>query len=106
LGCQLLAIDGIEDHVHILVSLPATLSVALLLRDVKGASSHLVTHEIKPGEFFKWQGAYGAFTVSKSDLDAVAGYIKNQKAHHASNRLVTEWEKCDIGEEVEFLLGE
>jgi REP element-mobilizing transposase RayT len=106
LGCHVIAIGGIEDHVHILIGLPPALSVSILLRDVKGASSHLVTHEIKPGEFFKWQGAYGAFSVSKDDVGAVEAYIKNQKAHHAANRLVDDWEKSESGDEAEISPGE
>ena len=59
LKCEPLAINGTEDHIHVLLRLHPTVSVARLVKEVKGASSHLVTHEIKPNEFFKWQGAYG-----------------------------------------------
>jgi REP element-mobilizing transposase RayT len=79
-----LALGGMPDHLHLLVRLPTTLAVATLLKEVKGASSHLVTHEIEPGEFFKWQGAYGAFTLSKDEVPRVIDYIRNQKEHHAS----------------------
>ena len=71
LKCAPLAIGGIEDHVHLLVRLHTTVTVATLVQQVKGSSSHLVTHEITPGEFFKWQGAYGAFTLRKEDVPAV-----------------------------------
>jgi len=54
LKCEPLAIGGISDHVHLLIRLHTTVAVADLLKDVKGASSHLVTHVITPGEFFKW----------------------------------------------------
>jgi len=92
LGCEVLAIGGIADHVHLLLSFPATLEIAKLVKDVKGASSHLITHELTPGIFFKWQGAYGAFTVSKNAASKVAAYINNQKAHHQANQLREDWE--------------
>jgi hypothetical protein len=55
-----------------------------------------VTHEITSNEFFKWQGAYGAFTVSKDAVGTVAAYISNQNAHHAAKRLIEDWEGCEI----------
>ena len=91
--CEPLAIGGIEDHVHLLARLHTTIAIATLAKEVKGASSHLVTHEITPGEFFKWQGAYGAFTLRKSEVPQVKAYILNQKQHHAENTVTDEWEQ-------------
>src|SRR5690348_16243213 len=73
-GCDVLAIGGMPDHVHLLVSFPGTLTFANLLRDVKGGSSRFVTGTLKPGEWFEWQGSYGAFTVSPSHKDKVIAY--------------------------------
>ncbi|HST06469.1 MAG TPA: IS200/IS605 family transposase [Chloroflexia bacterium] len=92
LGCETLAIGGIEDHVHLLVELPATLAVAQLLKETKGASSHLMTHVLRPDVFFRWQGSYGVFTVSKDRVPTVQQYIKRQKIHHADNSLIVDWE--------------
>lgn len=83
LGAEPLAIGGLSDHVHLLVRFPRSLALATLIQEVKGASSHLVTHRLKPREFFKWQGGYGAFTVSLETLPAVRAYIQNQKKHHS-----------------------
>jgi len=71
-------------------------TVAILAKEVKGASSHLMTHEIAPGQFFKWQGAYGAFTLRKTDVPAVQAYIEKQKIHHAGQNLWEEWEQTMI----------
>ena len=49
---------------------------------VKGASSHLVTHVLRPGEPFKWQGGYGVFSVSKRNLEKARNYVLNQEQHH------------------------
>jgi putative transposase len=96
LKCQPLAIGGTADHVHLLVRFPTTLTIADLLKEVKGSSSHLVTHELSPGEFFKWQGSYGAFTVSKNLVPNVVAYIQRQKEHHDSGELWPEWEQTFV----------
>lgn len=101
LKCESIAIGGDVDHVHVLVRFPTTLAVATLLKEVKGSSSHLITHEVTPTEFFKWQGAYGAFTVSKDAVKGVATYIDNQKMHHAAKSLIGEWERCEIEDSFE-----
>ncbi|MGQ4649067.1 IS200/IS605 family transposase [Lyngbya aestuarii] len=92
LGGTVIAIGGIEEHVHLLTGIPPTLSVSELIKNVKGSSSHLITHKIKPDEFFKWQGSYGAFTVSHNDICGVANYVKNQAFHHQSKSICSDWE--------------
>src|SRR5487761_2235673 len=93
LGAEVIAIGGIEDHVHLLIKMPATIAIAQLIGQVKGASSHLVTHDIFRGTgFFKWQGAYGAVSVSPRYLGEVSAYIAGQKAHHLARSLIPEWE--------------
>ncbi|HVN55714.1 MAG TPA: IS200/IS605 family transposase [Anaerolineaceae bacterium] len=57
MGCPPLEIGGIPDHVHLLVQLNPAVAISNLLKEVKGASSHLATHVLRPTEFFKWQGA-------------------------------------------------
>ena len=95
LKCIPLAIGGMEDHVHLLVRLHTTIPVATLAKEVKGASSHLVTHEIRPGEFFKWQGAYGALTLAERGVARLKAYIENQKQHHAARDLQNVWEQVE-----------
>ena len=92
LGCTVIAIGGITDHVHLLINFPPTLTVSELIGKAKGSSCHLITHEIKPNCFFKWQGGYGAFTVSRNNIDQIANYIRNQDIHHNQKTLVCDWE--------------
>lgn len=87
-----IAVGGIEDHVHLLTSFPPTLTLSELIKQIKGSSSHFITHEVKPGEFFKWQGSYGAFTVSHDGIDNVANYIRNQATHHNQKLIISTWE--------------
>jgi putative transposase len=93
LGVPLLKIGGVEDHVHLLVELPATLAVADLVKGLKGASTHLVNSELAPGGSFKWQGAYAAFSVGHRQLDQVRDYIARQREHHASDAPAIHWER-------------
>ena len=74
-------INGIEDHVHMLVNLPPTVAVADALRFIKSNSSGRV-HDKWPRKAFAWQPGYGAFSVSKSNVPGVMKYIENQPAHH------------------------
>jgi putative transposase len=77
-----LAINGMNDHVHVLAKLRPDKSVSYVLRDLKANSSGWM-HDVFP-EFkdFSWQNGYGAFTVSASQIDKVKEYIANQEKHH------------------------
>ena len=92
LGCTVLALNGTEDHIHLLVTIPATTTIANLLKQVKGVSSHFVNETLKPPTQFKWQGGYGAFTVSRWDVEKIKEYIRRQKEHHRTGDLVPEIE--------------
>ncbi len=82
------------DHVHLLVRIPATITIAQLAQNLKGVSSHLIRHHLFPATDFRWQGAYGAFSVSPEGTDAVRAYIRNQAVHHAQHSLNEVWERC------------
>lgn len=81
--CIVLALGGTENHVHLLVKLHPNTAQAILARDAKGASSHLISHEIAPNSFFRWQGSYASFAVEPGSLPRVIRYIENQKQHHS-----------------------
>ena len=99
LRCEAIAIGGDLDHVHLLARYVPALSIAELVQEVKGCSSHLINHEIASHREFRWQGSYGAFTVSPGGVKKVADYIHNQKLHHAERRTFDEWERCYQEEE-------
>ena len=92
-GCSVLAIGGIEDHLHMLVSITATISLSDLVKQLKGVSSYFVNREFQLDTQFKWQGSYGAFTVSRWDTAKLITYINQQKEHHASNTQIFEYEQ-------------
>ncbi len=76
-----LAIGGVFDHLHALLSLPSTMSFAKAVQLIKGGSSKWVHEEIGIKKF-EWQEGYGAFSVSQSQLKKTIVYINNQKEHH------------------------
>ena len=96
LGCSVEAIGGVDDHMHMVVKMASTVTIADLVKNAKGSTSHLTTHAIAPGEFFKWQGSYGAISVSPGDLARIVQYVKGQEAHHAGSELMEWYEKCDV----------
>ena len=77
---EVVALGGVEDHVHLLVRIPMTLPIASLVKQVKGSSSHLLSERLKVP--FRWQGGYGAFSVSKSAVARAREYVLNQERHH------------------------
>ena len=93
LNCQPLVIGGIENHVHVLVRMHASIAVAELAQQMKGASSHFVNHEMPDDVLFRWQGGYGALSVSLSHVRRVGNYVRSQKQHHAEHKIWPALEK-------------
>src|SRR5438128_2322127 len=79
LRCYAVEVGGTEDHVHALVRLRSSVSVAEAAKQMKGSSSHLVTHGLPGGAGFRRQGSYGAFSVGLEEIDRVREYIRRQK---------------------------
>jgi putative transposase len=75
-------IGGMPDHVHVLLSLPSTLSIAKGMQLIKGGSSKWVHETFPEHRLFGWQVKYGAFSVSVSRLQSAIEYIRNQAQHH------------------------
>jgi putative transposase len=76
-----LAVGGVDDHVHMLVSLPSTLSIAKAMEQIKSGSSHWM--HITCGEMeFEWQEGYGAFSIGQTQAGPTIAYIARQAEHH------------------------
>jgi REP element-mobilizing transposase RayT len=80
---KLLAINGMPDHIHVLVGMRPTQSISDLLQDIKGSSSKWINEKKFLKVKFEWQEGYGAFSYSKSQVNNVINYIKNQEQHHS-----------------------
>ena len=79
-----IAVGGVTDHVHILISLPGTLSVAKGIQLLKGNSSKWINETFPKSASFAWQEGYGAFSVGVSGIEPTVAYIRNQEEHHRS----------------------
>jgi REP element-mobilizing transposase RayT len=81
------ALNGMEDHVHLVTTMPATLSLAEFVRQIKGFSAYIATHLPDHDPVFQWQSEYGALTVSETHLESVVAYVDRQQEHHAAGTL-------------------
>jgi putative transposase len=83
LGGKLIVVNGVEDHLHLLAGMKATMSVAEAVGKIKGSSSKWIHETFPDRQRFAWQRGYAAFSVSESQIARVAAYIERQKIHHA-----------------------
>src|SRR5207244_11512777 len=90
---KLLAAGGIEDHIHVLASLPATISLSEAANAMKANSSRWIHENAPQSKGFEWQTGYGAFSVSKSVEDRVRTYIQNQESHHRGQTFAAEFKE-------------
>jgi putative transposase len=91
LGAQLVRVGGVADHVHIVTTLPRTLSQAQMIERIKKVSSKWIkTLDARYRGFF-WQRGYGVFSVSPSQLDAVLQYVDTQQEHHRTRTFQDEY---------------
>ncbi len=80
--CKMLAINNVEDHVHMLISLHPSYSPAKLMQEVKSISSKFINESKWYPQTFQWQIWYGCFSYAKSEIKTVCNYIHKQKEHH------------------------
>lgn len=88
---KLLAINGMPDHIHLLIGLRPSQSIADLMQDIKGDSSKWINQNSLVRGKFSWQEGYGAFSYSKAELPNLINYIHNQQQHHKSKTFIEEY---------------
>ena len=101
-GIKLIAIGGVEDHIHILVGMRPTQSVSNLLQDIKASSSIWINEKNLTKTKFEWQSGFGAFSYSPGDVNNVVRYIMNQKEHHKGNSFMEEYMDLLRAYEIDF----
>jgi putative transposase len=92
-GHKILAINGMPDHIHILIGMRPTQSLSNLMQDIKGDSSKWINQKGLMKSKFSWQEGYGAFSYSKSHVDSVIEYIKGQEFHHRKKPFIMEYQE-------------
>lgn len=106
LRIEILALGGTENHIHILIALPAKQSLSYAIRDLKANSSRWMSEKQNK---FSWQEGFGAFSVSTSNAQSVKNYIRNQAEHHKSRNFEEEFllllKKSGINYDAKYVFG-
>lgn len=89
---KMLCINGMPDHLHMLVGFKTNQSIADFMQDVKADSSQWINSNKFCKSRFEWQTGYGVFSYSKSQVPSVIRYIQNQKEHHKKKSFLDEYE--------------
>ncbi|HKV41363.1 MAG TPA: IS200/IS605 family transposase [Blastocatellia bacterium] len=104
---KMLAVNGIPDHIHILIGLNPAQAISGLVRDIKADSNEWINSKGWVRGRFSWQEGYGAFSYSRSQLDRVVRYVMNQREHHSKRTFKDEYltllRKFDIAFKDEYL---
>ena len=98
LDLKIHAAGNIEDHIHVVISIPPKIAVADCVRHLKGASAFAINHMDESDGQFKWQAGYGALSVGERSLETVMEYAARQKEHHKELTTIDVYERMD-GEE-------
>jgi putative transposase len=93
LGCPVIQIGGVADHVHILCHMGRGIGVATLVKELKRESSKWIKTKATSLRDFFWQNGYGAFSLSPSHIDALREYIANQEEHHRDESFQDEFRR-------------
>ncbi|MEZ0180698.1 IS200/IS605 family transposase [Flavobacterium oncorhynchi] len=88
---KLIAINGMPDHIHILVGIKPNISISDLVRDIKSSSSKFINEQKWINGKFEWQTGFGAFSYGHSQLTTVIKYIENQEEHHKTKTFKEEY---------------
>ncbi len=88
LGCIVHAINGITDHVHLIVSIPPRLAIYDYVRQIKGGSSPYMNQQLSLSNKFAWQKGYGIFSISFKNLAIAINYVNRQKEHHQHGTII------------------
>jgi putative transposase len=94
LGAIVYAINGTDNHIHLVASVPPTIALSEFIKRIKGSSSHDWNQNLAiAGNAFAWQGGYGVFSFGQKQLDWAIAYVQNQKIHHQNGSIVLSLEK-------------
>ena len=100
LGCITHAIGGIENHVHLVVSIPPKLSISDFVKGIKGSSAQHLNYGLdQPIPHFTWQRGYGIFSLGSKQLTQAVTYVQNQKMHHCQGTTIAALEQDEHEED-------
>lgn len=109
-GQKLMIVNGVEDHIHILLGIKPDCNLSDLVRDIKANSSRWINDNNKVAGKFEWQTGFGAFSVGSSQVNIICNYIAHQEEHHQTTKFREEYveflKAYDIDYKEEYLFEE
>ncbi len=109
-GHKMIIINGMPDHLHIVIGMRPTQSISELLQMIKRDSSKWINENKLVSGKFQWQDGFGAFSYSRSQLPALINYVQNQEIHHCKKTFLAEYkellEKFEVPYENQYLFHE
>jgi REP-associated tyrosine transposase len=101
--CLPYIVGGYRNHLHIIISIPPSIAISHLVKEIKNASSYMMKDDkILFRDFISWQEGFSAFSYQKSVKDELVRYVRNQKEHHKKRSFVEELVELYREFEVEF----
>ena len=91
----LYAVNGVNDHIHIVASIPPSIAIATWVGEIKGASARAVNTSFELEALFRWQAGYGVLTFGEKHLQFVIDYVNQQKDHHSNQKTIDRMEHID-----------
>ncbi|WP_445635777.1 IS200/IS605 family transposase [Nostoc sp. DSM 114161] len=89
LGSIIHAVGGIENHIHLVTSIPPKISISDFVQNIKGSSAYHLNHLSSSQDLFGWQRGYGVFSLGSKQLQQAVVYVQNQKAHHSNGTAIS-----------------
>lgn len=107
---KMLIVNGMPDHLHLVIGMRPVQSLSDLIKHVKGDSSKWINEKGFVKEKFQWQEGFGAFSYSKSQLPALINYVQNQEIHHQKKTFIEEYkeflEKFEVSYDERYIFTE
>jgi putative transposase len=98
-----IAINGMPDHIHVLLGLKPDVNLSEIVRDIKSNSSRFINEKKWVIGKFEWQPGFGAFTLGHSQLEVIVKYIKSQQEHHKTKSFKEEYLEFLRWNEIDFI---
>ncbi|HUX01922.1 MAG: IS200/IS605 family transposase [Phycisphaerae bacterium] len=92
-------IGGVDDHVHLVVTIPPTLLISEWIGRLKGSSSHFINHHVANRKVLEWQSKYGVVSFGTKDLPWIIDYVRNQREHHTCGTVQERLERAETEDE-------
>jgi REP element-mobilizing transposase RayT len=102
-GGQMYVVNGMPDHVHVVVAAPPAMALSNFVKGLKGSSSRFVHTEFRLS--FAWQVGYGIFSISQRNLGSAIRYVRDQKEHHRTGNLIAALERLTSEDDGPRIMG-